>query len=132
MEKELVEPHLTENTKAVFGELIGNPALNVMDIRETADFLHEKGIPLIVDSTTATPYLVNPIQYGADVVVHSTSKIKNGKRRCHQRYHHRQRKLQLEPTTLPGMADYKKYGNLPILLNCAMESGETWAGARPL
>ena len=70
VEKELIEPHLTENTKAVFGELIGNPALNVMDIRETAGFLHEKGIPLIVDSTTATPYLVNPIQYGADVVVH--------------------------------------------------------------
>lgn len=49
-----------------------------MDVRETADFLHGKGVPLIVDSTTSTPYLINPIQYGADVVVHSTSKYING------------------------------------------------------
>ena len=49
-----------------------------MDVRETADFLHGKGVPLIVASTTSTPYLLNPIQYGADVVVHSTSKYING------------------------------------------------------
>ena len=61
VEKALIEPLITENTKVVFGELIGNPALNVMDVKETSEFLHEKGIPLIVDSTTATPYLIRPI-----------------------------------------------------------------------
>ena len=78
VEKALIEPFLTDKTRAVFGEIVGNPALNVMDVRETADFLHGKGVPLIVDSTTSTPYLLNPIQYGADVVVHSTSKYING------------------------------------------------------
>ena len=78
VEMALIEPFLTDKTRAVFGEIVGNPALNVMDVRETADFLHGKGVPLIVDSTTSTPYLINPIQYGADVVVHSTSKYING------------------------------------------------------
>ena len=78
VEKALIEPLLTDKTRAVFGEIVGNPALNVMDVRQTADFLHGKGVPLIVDSTTSTPYLLNPIQYGADVVVHSTSKYING------------------------------------------------------
>ena len=78
VEKALIEPFLTDKTRAVFGEIVGNPALNVMDVRETADFLHGKGVPLIVDSTTSTPYLLNPIQYCADVVVHSTSKYING------------------------------------------------------
>ena len=78
VEKALIEPFLTDKTRAVFGEIVGNPALNVMDVWETADFLHGKGVPLIVDSTTSTPYLLNPIQYGADVVVHSTSKYING------------------------------------------------------
>ena len=75
VEKALIEPFLTDKTRAVFGEIVGNPALNVMDVWETADFLHGKGVPLIVDSTTSTPYLLNPIQYGADVVVHSASNI---------------------------------------------------------
>lgn len=116
VEKELIEPHLTENTKAVFGELIGNPALNVMDIRETADFLHEKGIPLIVDSTTATPYLVNPIQYGADVVVHSTSKYINGSGDAISGIIIDSGNFSWNPQRYPGMADYKKYGKFAYLV----------------
>lgn len=116
VEKELIEPHLTENTKAVFGELIGNPALNVMDIRETADFLHEKGIPLIVDSTTATPYLVNPIQYGADVVVHSTSKYINGSGDAISGIIIDSGNFSWNPQRYPGMVDYKKYGKFAYLV----------------
>ena len=88
-----------------------------MDVRETADFLHGKGVPLIVDSTTSTPYLLNPIQYGADVVVHSTSKYI---------------KMEVEMPSveiiidsgnfpgvrnvIPGMKEYKKYGKFAYLV----------------
>ncbi|MCR5122449.1 MAG: aminotransferase class V-fold PLP-dependent enzyme [Ruminococcus sp.] len=69
---------MTERTKAVFTELIGNPKLDVADIAGLAKACHENGIPLIVDSTTATPYLVNPLKLGADIVIHSSSKYING------------------------------------------------------
>ncbi|MGN1088909.1 MAG: O-acetylhomoserine aminocarboxypropyltransferase/cysteine synthase family protein [Huintestinicola sp.] len=69
---------VTDKTKAVFTELIGNPKLNVVDLKEFSQAVHSYDIPLIVDSTTATPYLCNPIELGADIVVHSTSKYING------------------------------------------------------
>ena len=69
---------MSDKTKAVFTELIGNPKLNVVDIQSVADVAHEAGVPLIVDSTTATPYLVHPFDFGADIVVHSSSKYING------------------------------------------------------
>ena len=75
---ENVEPLINERTKAVFAELIGNPKLDVVDIRSVSEVCHANGIPLIIDSTTATPYLVRPFEYGADIVVHSASKYING------------------------------------------------------
>lgn len=69
---------VTDKTKAVFTELIGNPKLNVVDVKTFSKAVHSYNIPLIVDSTTATPYLCNPIDLGADIVVHSTSKYING------------------------------------------------------
>lgn len=68
----------TPKTKVVFGELISNPALSVLDVPEAAAAAHEAGIPLFVDSTTATPYIAQPLSLGADVVIHSTSKYING------------------------------------------------------
>jgi O-acetylhomoserine (thiol)-lyase len=65
---------ITPNTKAVFAETIGNPSLQVLDIEAVANIAHEAGIPLIVDSTFATPALCKPIQWGADIVVHSATK----------------------------------------------------------
>jgi len=65
---------ITPRTKAIFGETIGNPSLNVLDIEALADIAHEAGIPLIVDNTFATPYLCRPIEFGADIVVHSATK----------------------------------------------------------
>ena len=73
-----IEPLITDRTKAVFTELIGNPKLDVVDIRSVAELLHSNGIPLIIDSTTATSYLINPADYGADIIVHSSSKYING------------------------------------------------------
>lgn len=65
---------ITPRTKAIFGETIGNPSLNVLDIETVAGIAHEAGIPLIVDNTFATPYLCKPIDFGADIVVHSATK----------------------------------------------------------
>ncbi len=66
------------NTKAVFGETIANPALTVLDIEKWAKAAHAHGVPLIVDNTFATPILCRPIEWGADIVVHSTSKYMDG------------------------------------------------------
>jgi O-acetylhomoserine (thiol)-lyase len=66
------------NTKAVFVETLGNPNSEVVDIEAVAKIAHKNGIPLIVDNTFATPYLIKPIEYGADVVVHSATKFIGG------------------------------------------------------
>lgn len=75
---EEIEPLITEKTKAIFAELIGNPALDIVDIESVAELAHTHNLPLIIDSTTATPCLIHPIDHGADIVVHSTSKYING------------------------------------------------------
>ncbi|MBC9926620.1 MULTISPECIES: bifunctional o-acetylhomoserine/o-acetylserine sulfhydrylase [unclassified Leucobacter] len=66
------------NTKAFFAETIGNPKINVLDIQAVADVAHENGVPLIVDNTIATPYLIRPFEHGADIVVHSATKFLGG------------------------------------------------------
>ena len=66
------------NTKLVFGETIANPALSVLDIERFANIAHKHGVPLIVDSTFATPILCKPFEYGADIVIHSTTKYMDG------------------------------------------------------
>ena len=66
------------NTKAVFGETLANPALTVFDIEKFANIAHKNGVPLIVDNTFATPILCRPIEFGADIVVHSTTKYMDG------------------------------------------------------
>ncbi len=69
---------IDENTRAVFCESIGNPAGNVVDIERLAKIAHKHGVPLIVDNTVATPYLCQPIEYGADIVIHSLTKYIGG------------------------------------------------------
>ena len=66
------------NTKAVFGETLANPALDVLDIEKFARIAHSHNVPLIIDNTFATPILCKPFEYGADIVVHSTSKYMDG------------------------------------------------------
>ncbi|GAA1784960.1 MULTISPECIES: bifunctional o-acetylhomoserine/o-acetylserine sulfhydrylase [Leucobacter] len=66
------------NTKAFFAETIGNPKINILDIRTVADIAHENGVPLIVDNTIATPYLIRPFEHGADLVIHSATKFLGG------------------------------------------------------
>ena len=75
---EELQKAIKPNTKAVLGETISNPALVVLDIEKFAELAHSNGIPLIVDNTFATPVLCRPFEFGADIVVHSTSKYLDG------------------------------------------------------
>lgn len=72
------EAAIQPNTKALYIETLGNPNSNIIDIEEVAKIAHKHNIPLVVDSTFATPYLVRPIEYGADIVVHSATKFIGG------------------------------------------------------
>ena len=73
-----IDKAIKENTKAVFIETLGNPNSDVVDIESIAKVAHKHNIPLVVDSTFATPYLVRPLEYGADIVVHSATKFITG------------------------------------------------------
>ncbi len=72
------EKAIQENTKLLYAETLGNPNADVIDLRAIADIAHRHGIPLVVDNTFATPFLLRPIEYGADIVVHSATKFIGG------------------------------------------------------
>ena len=126
---EEIEPLVTERTKAVFGEVIGNPGLDVIDIRAVADFVHSKGIPLIVDSTTATPYLIRAMEYGADIVVHSSSKYINGGGNSISGVIIDGGEFRWDYDRYPGLKNIKCMEALLILPGFEMGSGEIWAPA---
>jgi len=71
-------PAINERTKAIYAETVGNPRLDTLDISAVATIAHENGLPLIVDNTLPTPYLMQPLKHGADIVVHSTTKFIGG------------------------------------------------------
>ncbi|MCF0133006.1 MAG: O-acetylhomoserine aminocarboxypropyltransferase/cysteine synthase, partial [Blautia sp.] len=75
---EALEAAIRDNTKLVYAETLGNPNSDVIDLRAIADIAHRHGIPFIVDNTFATPFLLRPIEYGADIVVHSATKFIGG------------------------------------------------------
>lgn len=76
--EDIIQKAFKANTKAVFGETIANPALTVLDIEKFARIAHKNGVPLIIDNTFATPVLCRPFEWGADIVIHSTSKYMDG------------------------------------------------------
>lgn len=69
---------ITPQTKAIYGEIIGNPKIDILDIQKVADIAHAQGLPLLIDSTFATPYLCRPLDFGADIVIHSATKFIGG------------------------------------------------------
>lgn len=99
-----------ENTKLYFAETIGNPRLDVTDIRLIADEAHRAGVPFIVDNTVATAYLIKPIEYGADIVVNSTSKYVNGNSNSISGVITDSGNFKWDIIKYPGMKDFKKYG----------------------
>mgnify|MGYP000794955519 CR=1 FL=1 len=104
------EAAIQENTKAIFIETLGNPNSNLIDIEEVAKIAHKHNIPLVVDSTFATPYLVRPIEYGADVVIHSSSKYINGSGNSISGIIVDGGKFKWDKDRYPAMKEYSKYG----------------------
>lgn len=107
-----IAANITERTKAVFAELIGNPGLEIVDLKAVSALCHEHGIPLIIDSTTATPYLIRPFEFGADIVVHSTSKYINGGGNSISGVIIDSGKFKWDFDRYKGLAEYKKLGAL--------------------
>lgn len=76
--KEELNRAFRSNTKAMFGEIMANPTMNVLDIEKFAEIAHAHEVPLIIDNTFATPYLCRPFEFGADIIIHSTTKYLDG------------------------------------------------------
>lgn len=112
---EEIEPLINEKTKAIFAELIGNPGLEVIDIAAVSELAHSYGIPLILDSTTATPYLVNPFEFGADIVIHSSSKYINGGGNSISGIIVDSGNFKWDYEKYPGLAEYRKFGKFAYL-----------------
>lgn len=112
---EKIAPLVNGHTRAVFGEVISNPALQVVDIAALAAFVHSKDLPLFVDSTTATPYLVNPLKLGADVVIHSSSKYINGSGDAVSGVIVDGGSFRWDAARYPGLAEYQKFGRFAYL-----------------
>ena len=107
---EEIEAAIKDNTKAIEIETLGNPNSEVVDIEKIAGIAHKHGIPLIVDNTFATPYLVRPIEYGADVVIHSSSKYINGSGNSISGIIVDGGKFKWDKDRYPAMKEYSKYG----------------------
>ena len=105
-----MEKVINENTRVIFAETIGNPKLDVVNIKKLADFAHDHGLPLVMDNTVATAYLVRPIELGADVVVNSTSKYINGNSDAISGVITDSGKFKWDKDRYPAMKEYSKYG----------------------
>ena len=109
------EAEITPQTKIVFAETIGNPKLDVTDIQGVAEIAHKHGIPFLVDNTVATPYLVNPLKLGADIVIHSSSKYINGSSDAISGILISGGNFKWNAEKFPGMAEFKKFGPFAYL-----------------
>lgn len=103
---------INENTRLIFAETIGNPGLDVTDIKELAELAHSYGLPLIIDNTTATPYLVRPLELGADIVVHSSSKYMNGNSSAISGVLTDGGRFKWTREKYPVLGEYLKYGSI--------------------
>lgn len=106
---------INENTRAIFIETIGNPKLDVPDIESLSRLAHKNGIPLIVDNTITTPYLVRPFELGADIVIHSSSKYINGSGNSISGIIVDSGKTKWDYEKFSTLKNYKKYGKFVYL-----------------
>lgn len=110
------EALITDKTRVIFAETIGNPKLDVTDIKAVADMAHAHGLPFVVDNTTATPYLVQPIKLGADVVVNSSSKYINGNSDAISGILTVSAKLRWDAERYPGLKPYRQFGPMGYIV----------------
>lgn len=118
---EQIESAVTEKTKVIFAETIGNPRLDVTDIKKLAELAHSHGIPLVIDNTVATAFLVRPLSLGADIVVNSSSKYINGSSNSISGVLTDSGKFKWDAEKYPGMKDYIKYG--PMAYTAKLRGG---------
>ena len=109
-DEEDIENAINENTRVIFAETIGNPKLDVVNIKSLAKLAHKHNLPLIMDNTVATAYLVRPIKLGADIVVNSTSKYINGNSNAISGVITDSGKFKWDKERYKGMAEFAKYG----------------------
>lgn len=107
---EQFEAATNEHTRLYFAETIGNPRLDVTDIKTLSEIAHKHGVPLIIDNTVATAYLVKPLEQGADIVMNSTSKYINGNSDAISGVITDSGKFKWDIDKYPGMKDFKKFG----------------------
>lgn len=107
---EAVKAAINENTRVIFAETIGNPKLDVVDIKALSELAHEYQLPLVMDNTVATAYLVQPIALGADIVVNSTSKYINGNSDAISGVITDSGNFKWDKDRYPGMAEYARFG----------------------
>jgi O-acetylhomoserine (thiol)-lyase len=107
---EAYEKLINDKTRVVFAETIGNPKLDVTDIAGVAEVAHNHNLPFVVDNTVSTPYLVQPIKLGADVVVNSSSKYINGNSDAISGILTISGKLKWDNDRYPGLKPYKQFG----------------------
>lgn len=117
-----------DKVKAIFAETISNPSLQILDIKQTADFAHSKKIPLIVDNTMATPYLCNPLYLGADIVIHSSSKYINGSANSISGVIIDGGKFKWDFEKYPALKDYKKFGPFAYLVRLKKDTTASIGG----
>ena len=109
-DEQAVEAAVTDRTRVIFAETVGNPKLDVVDIKKLADIAHRHGLPLVMDNTVATAYLVQPLALGADIVVNSTSKYINGSSNSISGVLTDSGRFKWDRERYPGMAEYAKFG----------------------
>ena len=110
-----IEAAINEHTRLIFAETIGNPCLDVTDIKKLSQIAHSHGIPLIVDNTTSTPYLIRVLEHGADIVVNSSSKYINGSSNAISGVLTDSGKFKWDKEKYPGLADYAKFGSMAFV-----------------
>lgn len=118
---EAFQASTNEHTRLYFAETLGNPSLDVTDIKPLAELAHKNGVPLIIDNTVATAFLVKPISLGADIVVNSSSKYINGNSNSISGILTDGGRFKWDVERYPGMAEYVKYG--PFAYTAKLRNG---------
>lgn len=110
-----IEATFSEKTRLVFAETIGNPKLDVTDVERLGDIAHAHGVPLLIDNTTATPYLFQALKHGADIVVNSSSKYINGSSNSISGVLTDGGKFKWDKERYPGLVEYIKFGPMAYI-----------------
>jgi len=126
---------ITKKTKALYAETMGNPGINVLDIEAVAKIAHEAGLPLVIDNTFASPYLCRPIDFGADIVVHSATKFMGGHGTTMGGVIVESGKFPWDNGNFPGMTEpsrgyhgvrfFETFGDFGYTMKCRMETLRT-------